>query len=207
MVIILYLHQGEAIMETKNTVYFNNSETATDKAIEAAKQRAKELGIEHVVVASSSGATGLKAVEAFQDTGVNVIVVTLFAISSSKPNPETIEKIKKLGGTVVTSTHALMGVPESLAKIKEGYVTPNTMIREVLRRFSQGTNVCADIVMMSCDAGVVPEGVEVVAVAGMGTNADTVWVMRSAGSFNFFDKVNGIEFRELVAMPRSKKFW
>jgi hypothetical protein len=72
---------------------------------------------------------------------------------------------------------------------------------------SQGTNVCADIVMMSCDDGVVPEGVEVVAIAGMGTNADTVSVMRSAGSFNFFDKINGIEFRELVAMPRSKKFW
>jgi len=194
-------------MKTKNTIYFNNSESTTEKAIEAAKQRAKELGIEYVVVASSSGATGLKAVETFQDTEVKVIVVTLFAISNSKTNPETIEKIKERGGTVVTSTHALMGVPESLAKIKEGYVTPNTLIREVLRRFSQGTNVCADIVMMSCDAGVLPEGAEVIAIAGMGTNADTVWVMRGAGSFNFFDKVNGVEFRELVAMPRSKKFW
>ena len=194
-------------METKNTIYFNNSEATTEKAVEAAKQRAIELGIEYVVVASSSGVTGLKVAEAFQDTGVKVVVVTLFAISSSKPSPETIEKIKEMGGTVVTSTHALMGVPESLAKLKEGYVAPNTLSREVLRRFSQGTNVCADIVMMSCDAGALPEGVEVVAVAGMGTNADTVWVMRSAGSFNFFDKVNGIEFRELVAMPRSKKFW
>jgi len=194
-------------METKNTVYFNNSEATTEKAIEAAKQRAIELGIKYVVVASSSGATGLKVAEAFQDTGVKVIVVTLFAISSSKPKAETIEMIKEMGGIVVTSTHALMGVPESLAKLKEGYVTPNTLIREVLRRFSQGTNVCADIVMMSCDAGALPEGVEVVTIAGMGPNADTVWVMRSAGSFNFFDKVNGIEFRELIAMPRSKKFW
>lgn len=194
-------------METKDTIYFNNNEENTLKAIEAAKKRAKGLGLEYVVVASSSGPTGLKTVEAFQDTSVKVIVVTLFAISSSQPNPEYVRKIKELGGIVVTSTHALMGVPESLAKIKEGYVTPNTLIREVLRRFSQGTNVCADIVMMSCDAGELPEGIEVIAIAGMGANADTVWVMRSAGSFNFFDKVNGIEFRELVAMPRSKKFW
>jgi len=194
-------------METKDTIYFKDNEETTEKAIEVAKQRATNLGIEYVVVASSSGATGLKVAEAFKDTGIQVIVVTLFAISSSKPNAEYIKRINELDGTIVTSTHALMGVPESLAKIKEGYITPNTLIREVLRRFSQGTNVCADIVMMSCDAGELPEGVEVVAIAGMGTKADTVWVMRSAGSFNFFDKVNGIEFRELVAMPRSKKFW
>lgn len=194
-------------MEIKNTIYFQNNEDNTENAIEAAKKRALELGIEYVIVASSSGTTGLKAVKAFRETGINVIVVTLFAISSSKPNQEYIDEIKKLGGSVITSTHALMGVPESLSKIKEGFVTPNTLIREVLRRFSQGTNVCADIVMMSCDSGALPEGLEVVAIAGMGVNADTVWVIRSAGSFNFFDKINGIEFRELVAMPRSKKFW
>ena len=194
-------------MENKNTVYFNNTEATTEKAIKAAKKRVLELDIKNVVVASSSGATGLKVAEAFHGTGIHVIVVTLFAVSSSKVNLENIDKIKKLEGTVVTSTHALMGVPESLAKNKEGYVTPNTLIREVLRRFSQGTNVCADIVMMSCDAGAVSEGVEVVVIAGMGKSADTVWVMRSAGSFNFYDKVNGVEFRELVALPRSKKFW
>lgn len=75
----------------------------------------------YVVVASSSGITGVKVAEAFKDTGVKVVVVTLFAISSSKPKPEHLERIRELGGEVVTSSHALMGVPESLAKIKEGY--------------------------------------------------------------------------------------
>jgi hypothetical protein len=194
-------------MEIKKTVYFQINEDNTDNAIEAAKERALDLDVKYVVVASSSGNTGLKTVKAFRGTSIHVIVVTLFAISNTKPNQDYLDEIKELGGSVVTSTHALMGVPEGLAKMKEGFVTPNTLIREVLRRFSQGTNVCADIVMMSCDSGVLPEGLEVVAIAGMGTNADTVWVMRSAGSFNFFDKINGVEFRELVAMPRSKKFW
>ncbi|MBT3285343.1 hypothetical protein HN807_01855 [Candidatus Bathyarchaeota archaeon] len=194
-------------MESRGTLYLNPNEDNTEATIKAAKDRATELGLDYVVVASSSGSSGVKVAEAFKDTGVKVVVVTLFATSSSKPNPEHLAKIKELGGEVVTSSHALMGVPESLAKIKQGYVTPNTMIREVLRRFSQGTNVVADIVMMACDNGVIPQGVEVMAIAGMGNNADTAWILRACGSFNFFDKINGMEFRELVALPRTKKFW
>ena len=194
-------------MESRDTLYLDPNQQNTDATIKAAKKRAIELGLEYVVVASSSGSTGVKVAEAFKDTGIKVVVVTLFAVSSSKPNPEHLEKIRELGGEVVTSTHALMGVPESLAKIKQGYVTPNTMLREVLRRFSQGTNVVADIVMMACDNGAIPEGAEVMTIAGMGNNADTAWILRACGSFNFFDKVNGLEFRELVALPRTKKFW
>lgn len=194
-------------MESRDVLYLDPNQNNTDATIEAAKKRAVELGLEYVVVASSSGVTGVKVAESFKDTGIKVIVVTLFAISSSKPKPEHLDKIKELGGEIVTSTHALMGVPESLSKIKEGYVTPNTVIREVLRRFSQGTNVVADIVMMACDNGVIPEGKEVMAISGMGNNADTAWILRACGSFNFFDKVNGLEFRELVVLPRTKKFW
>ena len=191
-------------MESRDTLYLNPNMDNTDATIEAAKTRAVELGLKYVVVASSSGSSGVKVVNAFKDTGIKVVVVTLFATSSSKPNPEHMAMIKELGAQVVTSSHALMGVPESLAKIKQGYVTPNTMIREVLRRFSQGTNVVADIVMMACDSGVIPEGEEVMAIAGMGNNADTAWILRACGSFNFFDKINGLEFR---ALPKTKKFW
>jgi hypothetical protein len=194
-------------MESRDTLYLDPNQQNTEATIEVAMKRAIELGLEYVVVASSTGGTGVKVAEAFKDTGVKVVVVTLFAVSSSKPRPEHLERIRELGGEIVTSTHALMGVPESLAKIKPGYLTPNTMIREVLRRFSQGTNVVADIVMMACDSGVIPEGKEVMTIAGMGNNADTAWILRSCGSFNFFDKVNGLEFRELVALPRTKKFW
>ncbi|MBT3283110.1 hypothetical protein HOC87_04915 [Candidatus Bathyarchaeota archaeon] len=194
-------------MESRGTLYLNPNEDNTETTIEAAKKRAVELGIKYVTVASSSGSTGVKVAEAFMDTRIKIVVVTLFATSSSKPNPEHLAKIKELGGEIVTSSHALMGVPESLAKIKPGYVTPNTIIREVLRRFSQGTNVVADIVMMACDNGVIPQGEEVMAIAGMGNNADTAWILRACGSFNFFDKINGLEFRELVVLPRTKKFW
>ena len=160
-------------MEPRGTLYLNPNMDNTDATIKAARKRALDLGLKYVVVASSSGSTGVKVAESFKGSGVSVVVVTLFATSKSKPNPEHMAKIRELGAEVVTSSHALMGVPESLAKIKQGYVTPNTIIREVLRRFSQGTNVVADIVMMACDSGVIPEGVEVMAIAGMGNKADT----------------------------------
>jgi len=194
-------------MESRDTLYLNPNRDNTEATIEAARKRALELELKYIVVASSTGSTGVKVAKAFKGSGIKVVVVTLFATSTTQPNPGHMAKIRELGAEVLTSTHALMGVPESLAKIKQGYVTPNTMIREVLRRFSQGTNVVADIVMMATDSGVIPEGVEVMAIAGMGNNADTAWVLRASGSFNFFDKINGLEFRELVALPRTKKFW
>ena len=194
-------------MMKRETVYFNPDQNNTEATIKAAKRVALDQNIKYVVVASSSGATGVKVAEAFKDTGIKVVVVTLFATSTTKPSEERLTRIKELGGVVVTGTHALMGVPESLSKVKEGYVTPNMVIRETLRRFSQGTNVCADIVMMATDTGVVPPGVEVIAISGMGANCDTAWIIKSCGSFNFFEKVGGFEFLELVALPRQKKFW
>ena len=194
-------------MIKRETVYFDPDQNNTKATIEAAKKTVLEQDIKYVVVASSSGTTGVKVAEAFKDTEVKVVVVTLFATSTTKPSKEKLDRIKELGGEVVTGTHAFMGVPESLSKIKEGYVTPNTLIRETLRRFSQGTNVCADIVMMATDSGAIPPGVEVVAISGMGTNCDTAWIIKSCGSFNFFEKIGGLEFLELVALPRQKKFW
>lgn len=107
-------------MESRDTLYLNPNQNNTEATIEAAKIRAVELGLKYIVVASSTGGTGVNAAEAFKDTGIKVVVVTLFAVSSSTPRPENLERIRELGGEVVTSTHALMGVPESLAKLKPG---------------------------------------------------------------------------------------
>jgi len=42
--------------------------------LKASKERADELGIRDIVVASTEGSTGLKAVEVFK--GYNVVIVT-----------------------------------------------------------------------------------------------------------------------------------
>ena len=51
----------------------------TEKVIEIAKRRAIELQLKHMVVASLSGESALKAAEAMKDTGVRVVCVTFRA--------------------------------------------------------------------------------------------------------------------------------
>ena len=59
-------------MESRDVLYLDPNQQNTDSTIEAAKKRAVELGLEYVVVASSSGTTGVKVAEAFKDTGIKV---------------------------------------------------------------------------------------------------------------------------------------
>jgi hypothetical protein len=50
-------------------------------------------------------------------------------------------------------------------------------------------------------------GIKYVAVASSSGSTGVKVAEAFARAFNFFDKINGLEFRELVALPRTKKFW
>lgn len=61
-------------MRVEKIVYFDSPEEAEPEVtLQTAKERATELNIEDVVVASTSGATGLKACRIFR--GFNLVVV------------------------------------------------------------------------------------------------------------------------------------
>ena len=51
---------------------------------------------------------------------------------------------------------------------------------------------------MALDAGLVPYGEEIIAVAGSGTGADTALVITPAHSNNFFDT----KVKEIICKPR-----
>jgi len=178
----------------------------TAETIKAAKKAALSLGLRYVVVASGSGSTGVKVAEAFSGSNVKVVVVTEYA-GSVEFMEENRKRLQKLDATIVTGMHALLSPAESMTKLYKGYCSENTIITEVLRRFSQGTKVATEIVVMAADAGVIPVGEDVIAIAGTGDGADTALVVRSCNAYSFFDPKNGIEFREVVALPRKKKFW
>ena len=192
----------------KRTVHFfkefgvqNTAET-----IKAAKKAALDLGLRYVVVASGSGTTGVKVAKAFRGSGVRVVVVTEYA-GAVEFKEENRRRLQKLGATIVTGIHAFLSPAESITKLYKGYCSENTMITEVLRRFSQGTKVATEIVVMAADAGAIPVGEEVIAIAGTSEGADTALVIRSCNAYSFLDPKTGIEFREIVALPRKKKFW
>jgi hypothetical protein len=91
-------------MPKKEIFYYESTgEINTDETLKAAKKRADELGLSNLVIASSRGNTGVKAVELFK--GYNVIVVPLVTghrgPGKQELTTENREKIEEKGGRVV----------------------------------------------------------------------------------------------------------
>jgi hypothetical protein len=155
----------------------------------------------HIVVASTTGATGLLFTEAFKESGLNIVVVTHSAgfkgPDTSEIEAETLDIIRANGAKIYTGTILTHSIETSLnAKFNGSY--PAMIIASALRRFGEGAKVCCEIVMMATDAGLIPEGEEIIAVAGTGYGADTVMILKSAASKRFLD----LRVLEILAKPR-----
>lgn len=194
-------------MLMRQVVYFEKPGAQnTDDTIKFAMERATELGIKHVVVASSSGDTGVKVARAFKGKGVKVVVVGLH-VGFSLPGVRRLEErhtkaLKELGVVVVEQTHALSGVERSITR-RLGGASRVESIAEALRTLTgAGTKVCVEISIMAADGGHVPvDGkVEIIAIGGTQGGADTACLILPAHANNFFD----LQIREFIAMPRDK---
>ena len=186
----------------KDIIYFEKAGPQnTDELLTLAKERAEELGIKDVVVATSHGGTAVKVQEIFDDPKLNVVAVTIcegfkdkgWTISDSER-----AKLTERGIKVLTSIHAFgADVASAFAdKYGGGYLV--RAIRDTLYRFGQGMKVCVEIVLMAADAGLIPMDREVMAIAGTNEGADTCIVVKPAYPRKFFD----LEIREIVAKPR-----
>ncbi|HIE03272.1 MAG TPA: hypothetical protein EYP61_00785 [Candidatus Latescibacteria bacterium] len=173
----------------------------TEATLRAARERAGELGIRYLVVATSTGRTGLKATEIFRGTGISVVCVTLHAGLWKKycsPDPEVVRKAEGMGAKFLTATHSLMGNVEAAIKERFGGLPPVELIAHTLYLFSQGTKVAVEVAVMAADAGLIPVDEDVISVAGTDSGADTALVLKPAYSTDFF----GLKVREVLAMPR-----
>jgi hypothetical protein len=169
----------------------------TDQTLEAARQRAKELGIRQIVVASTHGFTAKRAQAAFDGLDVEVIAVSICAGFDEKGwtmLPEERRELQALGITVLTSLHSL---GDDVSEAFGGY-PPNKVVRETLYRFCQGMKVAVEIAIMASDAGLLDRDREVIAIAGTGEGADTAIVLKSACALQF----RQLEIREILAKPR-----
>jgi hypothetical protein len=107
------------------------------------------------------------------------------------------EKIESHGAKVFTGTMLTHSIETAFAKKFSGQY-PTLIVANTLRRFGEGAKVCCEIVMMAADAGLIPEGDEVLTVAGTATGADTVMVLKAAASKRFLD----LRVLEVLAKPR-----
>ncbi len=171
----------------------------TIPTLEAAKKRAQELGIKDIVVASTTGETGLLAAKMFQ--GYNLVVVT-HSTGFRKPDfqeltEENRQAIEKLGGKILTCTHAFGGIGRAVRRKLNTYQLEE-IIAFTLRTFGEGMKVAVEITLMAADAGFIRTDREAIAIAGTGRGADTAIVVLPANAQSFFD----LRILEIIAKPR-----
>ncbi len=171
----------------------------TDNTLKLALDRARESGIKHIVVASSTGRTALNAAEVAGDLAVHCVGYHIGFDGPGKDRMpgETREKLQEKGITVLTTTHLLAGVDRGIRN-KFGGVYPAEIMAQTLRMLGQGVKVCVEISGMALDAGLIPHDEEVIAVAGSGAGADTAVVILPAHSNHFFDT----KVKEIICKPR-----
>jgi len=170
----------------------------TDRTLEVAYERGKSLGISEVVVASTKGGTGLKALTLFK--GFRVVVVTYhcgFKEPFRSIMPAAVKKdLTEKGATVVSATHALSGVERAIAKKHSG-IYPALLIADTLRLFGQGVKVAVEVSIMAADGGAL-SGEDIISVGGTGRGADAALVLKPANQSDMFD----IRIREVICKPR-----
>ncbi len=185
-------------MELK-TVYFENTGSEnTEEVLRIAKQRAEELGIKTILVASTRGDTAAKAVEVFK--GLRVIAVS-HATGSREPDTqefteENREIVESKDGTVLTTTHAFAGVSRAMRTKFNTHVIGD-IIANTLRTFGQGIKVTCEIALMAADSGLVRTDENVISIAGRNRGADTAVILKPVNTQNFFD----LKVREILCKP------
>ncbi|MFH1169575.1 MAG: hypothetical protein V1691_02660 [Chloroflexota bacterium] len=185
-------------MELK-TVYFDRpGKENTGATFRIARQRADELGIKTVLVASTEGGNVAAAMETLQ--GLRVIMVT-HATGWKEPNSqefaeESRRKFEEWGGVVLTTTHTFSGLSLAMRKkfntFNIGDITAGT-----LRIFGEGVKVACEIAMMAADGGLVRTDEDIIAIGGTSRGADTAVVFKPVNSHNFFD----LKVREILCKP------
>jgi hypothetical protein len=183
-----------------NQVYFEKPGPGNSlQTLELAGQRAKELGIRTIIVATTSGATALEAARLFKD--FNVVAVTHSTGFSAKDVQELSEEnkagLEKLGVKVLTCQHALGGVNRAV-RFKLKTYQLDEIIAYTLRTMGQGFKVCLEIALMAADAGLASVKEEAVCIGGTGSGADTAVVLTPVNAQDFFD----LKVHEIICKPR-----
>ena len=186
-------------MEAK-TVYFERpGQENTAEVLKIAGQRAKELGIGTVVLASTRGETAVQAVAALK--GLRVIVVT-HSHGFREPNAQSFtEENRKIveegGGIICTATHLFAGISRAVRNKFNTYLIGD-LTASTLKVFGEAMKVVVEIAIMAADAGLVRTDEEIISIGGTGRGADTAVVLTPVNSQNFFD----LKVKEILCKPR-----
>ena len=182
------------------TIYFEeHGRQNTEFTLKLARDRAEQLGIRNIVVASYTGVTGVKASEVFKD--YNLIVVA-GVVGFKMPNehrllPENRSLIERNGGKILHATHAFGTLGRAVHR-RFNAIQVDEIIANVLRLFGRGIKVACEITCMAADAGLIRTDEEAIGIGGSGEGADAAIVLKPSNTHTFFD----IRVKELICKPR-----
>ena len=178
-------------------IFENAGKQNTQDTLEKAYERGKELKLNELVVASTTGDTAFKAIEIFKDFKITVVT---YHCGFRKPFQNVMKSdvrkdLESKGVNVVAATHALSGVERSIAKKHSG-LYPALLIADTLRLFGHGTKVAVEISIMATDAGVL-SGNDIVSIGGTGRGADAALIIKPACQSDLFE----MRIREIICKP------
>jgi len=185
-------------MELKITYFENPGRENTEETLRIARQRAEELGIKTIVVASTAGDTAVRATEVF--SGSKIITVSHVAGMRGPNTQEFTEENRKIvesrGGIMLTTTHLFSGLSAAMRKKYNTYVIGD-IVANTLRTLGEGIKVVCEIATMAADSGLVHTDEDIIAIGGTGRGADTAVVLRPVNSNGFFD----LKIKEILCKP------
>ncbi|MEM2902406.1 MAG: pyruvate kinase alpha/beta domain-containing protein [Candidatus Bathyarchaeia archaeon] len=186
----------------------------TEHVVEAVVKRVEETGIRDVVVASTSGETALRFAKALRGKA-KVYCVTESPYRRELElgdwpclKPELRKELVSLG--VVVIDNVLYPFHSSVMDgSRWNTVFPDLIVKEVLYSFSQGIKVAVEVVLAAVSYGYLEPYKDVIGVGGTGEGADSAAIIRGTYPGLLFSKDEGkrLEIREIIAMPRRKKWW
>lgn len=186
---------------TESITYFDKpGESNTARTLEIAKDRADELNVRQIVVATTGGDTGRRAADIFRD---HHLVVVTHSTGFSEPDTQQLteenrQAILAEGAALLTCQHAFGGVNRAIRRQLNTYQV-DEIIAYTLRVFGEGMKVACEITLMASDAGLIRTDEPVLAVAGTGSGADTAVILRPANAQDFFKlRVNQVLCKPLL---------
>jgi hypothetical protein len=195
---------------TKKSIYYFDfcGESNTEKVLELVRERALELGITKVIIASETGLSALEAVRILD--GLDIIVVTsalgtrvertgMGDLLIGIPDEEI---FKNLGEKciIVRATDPFHNINAPFRDM-----TTEKVIRATLHCISSGTGVCMLSVLMATDNGVLTKGERVISCGGSFLGLDTACVVRASNSVDLF-AMDGLIIEEIICKPKNPKY-
>ncbi|MBM3291743.1 hypothetical protein FJY84_03600 [Candidatus Bathyarchaeota archaeon] len=187
-------------MVQKSITYFEEGGPEnTDETISVSIKALNELNIKKIVVASTSGDSGVKVAEALKGSDVKVIVVGHqygFTTPPQKFKPENMNRLRDLGAEFYFGSDVLTNSIRQRERLGPSNISLITQTLSALK-----LKVNYEVVLKATDAGLLTPGERCLSLAGSHTGLDTSIVLEANQTANLLL----IKMREIIAIPLSRE--